>query len=269
MPAIVAGFSKFPKITNHRMKRSLEPLQFAWLGSVEYAVALEMQRSLMEHVHSGAADTVLFLEHQHVYTIGSRGSLDDILADADTLKSLGVSVLETDRGGETTYHGPGQLIAYPIINLRSAEIGPVAWVRLMEEVIIVVLIRYGIVAHRVVGRTGVFVDGEPGERPSKGCNPRGRKIASIGMRVKDGVVMHGFALNVMTCIDMYRHIVPCGMPGMAITSMRKETNEPLFIRQIVSELADALALILGREERWIDEEQLPILANEGAQGTYL
>ena len=212
-------------------------MRAAWLGQVPYAKALELQRRLFHSRKAGAGpDTVLLLEHSPVFTLGRRAEQTDVLADATQLESISAEVVETDRGGEVTYHGPGQLVMYPIVGIRDAELGPVTYVRILEQVVIDTLRQYGVNGHRVVGKTGVWVGGEPGSRPTKGHNPAGRKIAAMGVRVSGGVAMHGLALNVSTDLSHFGMIVPCGMPGLDVTSILAETgNAPEVIE--VGELA--------------------------------
>jgi lipoyl(octanoyl) transferase len=227
-------------------------LRAAWLGQMAYGPALELQRSLFERRKAGAVrDSVLLVEHDHVFTLGRRGAPEHVLAPADALLAVGATVHETDRGGETTYHGPGQLVTYPIISIRDAGLGPVAYVRLLEQAMIDTLAEYGVSGHRVVGRTGVFVGGEPGERPADGENPRGRKIGAIGVRVSSGVAMHGFALNVSTDLDYYQHIVPCGMPGMPATSILSEAGQGHEVEDVGRRAASHLATFLQRQVEWV------------------
>ena len=172
-------------------------MRSVWLGRVEYSEALALQRLLFDSRKEGTVpDTLLLLEHEPVYTLGRRADRADIHANDIALAEIGVSVAETDRGGEVTYHGPGQLVMYPVISIREAGLGPVSYVRILEQVVIDSLRHFGINGHRVVGKTGVWVGGEPGAKPPKGQNPAGRKIAAMGVRVSGGVAMHGLATNI-------------------------------------------------------------------------
>jgi lipoate-protein ligase B len=218
----------------------LPEMRSAWLGRVEYLEALKLQRFLFDRRKSGdAPDTLLMLEHEPVYTLGRRAVQDHLLAEPPTLAEIGAEVIETDRGGEVTYHGPGQLVMYPIISLREAQLGPITYVRILEQVVIDTLRQYGIRGHRVVGKTGVWVGGEPGSKPGPGENPTGRKIAAIGVRVSAGVAMHGMALNVSTDLSYFNHIVPCGMPSLPVTSIAVESATKPEVRS-VAELSSAL-----------------------------
>ena len=233
------------------------PLRTAWLGRIDYEKALELQRSLFDarKVDSGP-DTVLLLEHDPVFTLGRRASRADVLVNDDALASIGASVVETDRGGEVTYHGPGQLVMYPVISIRAAELGPVAYVRILEQVVIDTLRQYNINGHRVVGKTGVWVGGEPGSKPPEGQNPAGRKIAAMGVRVSGGVAMHGLALNVSTDLDHFNFIVACGMPQLDVTSIARETGVQPSLFEIATIAAELLGRLLQRHITPVDPSEL-------------
>ncbi|MBT4074030.1 MAG: lipoyl(octanoyl) transferase LipB [Chloroflexi bacterium] len=235
------------------------PLQVSWLGMQTYDAALATQRQLHERRVSGETqDTLLLLEHSHVITMGRRALESHVVSDADTLAKAGVEVVETDRGGEATYHGPGQLIAYPIIDLRALGLGPVSYVAALEEAIIDTLAVYLVDAHRVAGRTGIWVGGD-GEDPGEGNSPAGRKIAAIGVRISRGVAMHGLALNVSTDLLMFNHIVPCGMPGLKVTSIDEEQGAAPPVKIVGEQMASELAKALGLDSS--DE----IVASEATQ----
>ncbi len=233
------------------------PLRSAWLGKVNYSEALALQRSLFDRRKVGTApDTLLMLEHDPVYTLGRRGDRADIIADAASLKAIGAEVIETDRGGEVTYHGPGQLVMYPVISIRAAELGPVTYVRILEQVVIDTLRHYRVSGHRVVGKTGVWVGGEPGAKPPSGENPAGRKIAAMGVRVSGGVAMHGLALNVSTDLTHFSHIVPCGMPELSVTSIEQETGAPASVSEVSGIAAARLGELLQRSIVQIERSEL-------------
>ena len=180
--------------------------RYCWLGTVDYLQARRMQDELVERVHDGESpNTLLLLEHPHVYTRGRLSRDEHLLTPGDELSALGVPVHETDRGGQVTYHGPGQLVGYPIINLRRLGIGPLQYVRTLEQVIIDTLAGFNIAAHTEPGLTGVWT--------------AGGKIAAIGVKISRGIAFHGFALNVNTDLAYYRHIVPCGITDRPVTSM--------------------------------------------------
>ena len=223
----------------------------SWLGRVKYQPTFELQRSLLERRKSGEIpDSLLLLEHEPVFTLGRRADGSHVLSDDFTIAERGAEVIETDRGGQATYHGPGQFVAYPIVSVRELKLGPVAYVRILEETIIQLLREYGINGHRVVGKTGVWVGGEPGHKPAEGQNPAGRKIAAIGVRIGGGVAMHGIALNVSTELDYYDQIVPCGMPNLDMTSMLRESGQSPDIEWIAKRWTDIFADVLFYEVVW-------------------
>ena len=201
------------------------------LGSVDYPCALALQRDLHHRVATGDLPALLLLlQHPHVYTLGRRGSETDILVSAEVLRDLDADVHHTDRGGEVTYHGPGQLVGYPILDLRAAGLGPLAYVRALERVIISTLAELDIHATAEDRPTGVWV----GEA----------KIAAIGVRVSRGVTMHGFALNVNPDLSYFNHIVPCGMPDANVTSIA-EQGVGLDISDVSNILTTHFASVLG------------------------
>lgn len=182
------------------------------LGTVPYCAAWDLQRRLVEARHAGEIpDVVLLLEHPHTFTIGRRGDENEVLASPEHLKSLGASVVEVDRGGLATYHGPGQLVGYPILDLRQRERGARHYLQDLEQALISTLREIGIPAQRVPEKTGVWVEE--------------RKIASIGVRFSRWISSHGFALNVTTDLSYFGHIVPCGMPAVTMTSVSQESSD--------------------------------------------
>ena len=235
------------------------------MGRVAYEPGFRLQSRLLELRKSDHIDdTLLLLEHDPVFTHGRRGTDAHILADQVQSTSSRVPVIETDRGGETTYHGPGQLVIYPIISIRQLNIGPVAYVRLLEEVTLQLLSEHGIRGHRVVGKTGVWVGGEPGDKVAEGEAPLGRKIAAIGVRISGGIAMHGTALNVTTDTSIFNDIVPCGMPGLEVTSMEIERGHAPSIEEVGWHWADTFADILGYEIAQINGSEIWALRNEAA-----
>ena len=174
-------------------------LRARWLGTVGYQEAETLQRAL--HGRSDD-DYLLLLEHPHVYTLGSSAKLDHVLCDPAT---VGAELIEADRGGDVTYHGPGQLVGYPIIDLKPDRCDVHRYVRDLEEVLICVAADYGIAAGREPGLTGVWVGGS--------------KLAAIGVRIARWVTSHGFALNVATNLDYFNLIVPCGIADRGVTSL--------------------------------------------------
>jgi lipoyl(octanoyl) transferase len=175
------------------------------LGRMSYAEAFAVQRDLVEKRKRGEVpDQLLFVEHSHVITMGRNGRAANLLASEEMLRRAGVEFHESDRGGDVTYHGPGQIVGYPIIDLRDWKRDVVGYVRALEQVIIDTLAGFGIAGDRVAGATGVWV----GEA----------KIAAIGVHISRWVTSHGFALNVHTNLDYFRYIIPCGLTK-PVTSM--------------------------------------------------
>ena len=184
------------------------------LGHLEYAAGLELQAALVEQRRSGSiGDTLLLLEHPPVITLGvrTRGKPTNIVASRETLEREGVSVFETGRGGDITYHGPGQLVGYPIFDLRPDRCDVHEYVRDLEEVLILSLRTFGIEGRRVKGLTGVWV----------GPEGREEKIAAIGVRISRWITSHGFALNVSTNLRHFQLIVPCGIADRGVTSIAR------------------------------------------------
>ncbi len=193
--------------------------RFAWLGMVEYLRARALQDTLVGEVHDGTSpNTLLLLEHPHVFTRGRLGRDEHLLTPDAELAAKGVAVHETDRGGQITYHGPGQLVAYPIINLRQWSGGPLQYVRTLEQIIVETLSDFGIESHTEQGLTGVWTDGG--------------KIAAIGVKISRGVAFHGLSINVNTDLSWYRHIVPCGITDRPVTSLAAELGEPADLEAV-------------------------------------
>jgi lipoate-protein ligase B len=189
-----------------------------WLGTVDYLEARELQLALLEKVHAGAEpNTMLLLEHPHVYTKGRLSKQTDVLLPEEELAARGIPVYETDRGGQVTYHGPGQLVIYPIINLREWG-GPVKYVRALEQVVIATLAEMGITANCESGNTGVWTD-------------QG-KIAAIGVKISRGIAFHGLALNVNTDLSLYQNIIPCGIADRSVTSMAAILGDPVDLELV-------------------------------------
>ncbi len=201
------------------------------LGTMDYLRAWEMQKGLVEEVRVGnRPNTLLIVEHPHVYTLGRRGSWDHVLFDREELGSMGTPVYEVDRGGEATYHGPGQLVAYPILDLRRWG-GPLKYVRALEEVMVRSLADYGVAADAPEGATGVWVGGE--------------KIGAIGVKISRGVSFHGLSLNVGVDLDYYRHIVACGAPAGKVTSLHRLLAEPVDVETVAYTLQYQFGRALG------------------------
>jgi lipoyl(octanoyl) transferase len=197
------------------------------LGRIDYARALEVQQQMVAQRKEGLiADQLLLLEHPHVITLGRNGHLENLLADEHVLGRAGIAYQPTDRGGDITYHGPGQLVGYPILDLREWKRDVGAYVRAIEQVIIDTLADYGISGGRIPGLTGVWVEES--------------KIAAIGVHISRWVTSHGFALNVSTDLSYFQYIVPCGLTR-PVTSM-----ERLGARATLAEISGTLAAHFGR-----------------------
>src|SRR5436189_4934793 len=199
----------------------MKPLEIRSLGVLGYAEALALQRQLVEERRAGAIpDVLLLVEHPAVLKLGVRGDggRSHILATPKALASRDIEVFETGRGGDITYHGPGQIVGYPIINLKPDRCDVHRYVRDLEEVLIRVAGDYGLVADRVPGLTGVWIGGE--------------KVAAIGVRIARWITSHGFALNVTTDLDYFNLIVPCGIADRGVTSLSKLAGRPLDRREV-------------------------------------
>jgi lipoyl(octanoyl) transferase len=211
-------------------------IEFLYLGWVDYAEGLRLQAEMAELVTAGRLGNVLLLlEHPAVLTLGRNGNRANVLASDETLAARGVTLHEINRGGDVTYHGPGQLVGYPIFDLRSlrgpggGRMGPVDFVRGMEEALIRVCLGYGVRAGRVAGLTGVWCGGQGSGDRDQGTGNEGlgraageRKIGAIGIHVAKGITSHGFAFNVTTDLRDFELIVPCGIADHSVTSLELE-----------------------------------------------
>ena len=199
---------------------------------MEYTEAWDLQRDVARRRGEGELpDALLLLEHPHTYTLGRRALIEDVLANDAALERMGARVFHVDRGGQVTYHGPGQIVGYPIVDVRSLG-GPLAYVCALEEVVILSLNDFGLAAERRSGLTGVWVNDE--------------KLASIGVRISRGITTHGFALNVNPDLSYFRHIVPCGMPGAVVSSMEKLLGAPADVSLVTERLVHHFGTQLGR-----------------------
>ncbi len=229
-------------------------IQYLFLGRIGYAEALALQQEMVELRHQGQIDnTLLLLEHPPVLTLGRNASRANILATDEMLARKGVAVHEINRGGDVTYHGPGQLVGYPIFDLRSLKnatggrLGPVDYVRRMEEALIRLCAGYGVLTGRVQGRTGVWTNTVPG---------REKKIGAIGVHVSRGITSHGFAFNLSTDLRDFQWIVPCGIADREVTSLDLEIPDPEQLPTL-EQLADAAARHFGQ----VFDQQILALAD--------
>ncbi len=221
--------------SRHHAPRAIEVRR---LGRIDYADGLELQRELVEARRAGSTgDTLLLLEHPPVITLGvrARHSRAHVIATDEQLASRGVQLFETGRGGDVTYHGPGQLVAYPIFDLNPDRRDVHQYVRDLEEAIIVAAARFGIHAGRVSGLSGVWV------------GPEGReaKLAAIGVRISRWITSHGIALNVTTDLGAFDLIVPCGISDRGVTSLQQLLGRPVPMHEAEDALIDGFRQVFG------------------------
>ena len=202
-------------------------MNIEWLGRIDYQVALQIQEERLYRCLNDGKESVILLEHEPVYTIGR-------LPDKSSLRvvaQLPHPLFETNRGGQATYHGPGQLVGYPILDLRQRGRDLHCYLRSLEDLLIDLLKEFGIRGDKVAGKTGVWV--------------QDRKIASIGVGVRKWVTMHGFALNVASDLSGFQSIVPCGLPGVRMTSISTELATEVSLEIVREKLTPRLGQFLG------------------------
>lgn len=225
--------------TIERAESGTRPLSILDLGLVPYSECWELQKRLASERAEGLIpDTLLLLEHPHTYTCGRRGGRDHILISQADLADKGIVVLDVDRGGDVTYHGPGQLVSYPIIRLaREGEVADYhGYLRLLEQALIDTLANFAIEGRRIPGYSGVWVAHRGVEE----------KIAAIGVKVDGrGVSTHGVALNVNTDLRYFGHIVPCGITGKGVTSMQKVLGQALTFEDVKRTFSRAFVHLFG------------------------
>ena len=197
----------------------LRSCEARWLGLVSYTDGLRMQEQAVEQIKTGdGSERLLLLEHPHVFTLGRGADPINILASREQLQSHSIEVHETGRGGDVTYHGPGQLVGYPIINLKPDRCDVHRYVRDVEEVLIRTIADFGVTGERIKGLTGVWVGNE--------------KIAAIGVRIARWITSHGFALNVNTDLSYFRMIVPCGITDKGVTSLSQILGRQIQMQEV-------------------------------------
>jgi len=205
-----------------------------WLGIVGYDDGLHLQESAIEHLRSGEApEQLLLLEHPHVFTLGRGADSSNILADPLQLQTNSVEVHETGRGGDVTYHGPGQLVGYPIINLKPDRCDVHRYVRDLEEALIRTISEFGVTGTRIKGLTGVWVGND--------------KIAAIGVRIARWITSHGFALNVNTDLSYFNMIVPCGITDKGVTSLSRLLGSQIPMSDVACVVSSQFAQVFERE----------------------
>lgn len=224
------------------------------LGRMDYKTCWEMQQRLFDAlaarktqsakcgeatdglpVEPNDAGTILLVEHPPVYTLGKSGRAENLLIDRQALETLGAQFFHIDRGGDITFHGPGQLVCYPILDLERVGIGLREYIDALEEAVIRTVRRYGIAAGRIAGASGVWVE-PAGKRP--------RKICAIGVRSSRYVTMHGLALNVTTDLEWFTRINPCGFTDRGVTSIASETGSNPSMQEVKRTIVGELAAIL-------------------------
>ncbi len=241
------------------------------LGRVPYVESLAIQARVVAARKQGAiGDTLLLLEHPPVITLGRNSSRANVVASDEFLAARGVELHEINRGGDVTYHGPGQLVGYPIVDLRGEfpgkrgpHLGPVDFVRMLEEVLIRTCGDFGVLAKRIPGVTGVFTFGgspQPGTTPDE--KQREKKLAAIGVHVSQGVTSHGFALNVTTDLREFEWIVPCGIVDRGVSSLELEASKPVTMEAAVHSAARNFGRVFARQVVWA--ESLDVLLEQSA-----
>jgi lipoyl(octanoyl) transferase len=229
------------------------------LGQLHYSEGLRLQRKLVDLRKAGEiGDVLLLIEHSPVITLGRNAKAANVLASADALAGRGVEVFECDRGGDVTFHGPGQLVGYSIFDLRGYNssqlsalssqqrpsrktLGAVDYVRRLEDVLIHSCGDFGIATERVAGLTGVWTSGEP---PAK--------IAAIGVHISRSVTSHGFALNINTDLSYFNLIVPCGIAAKPVTSMQTELRHTIDLNDVAQAAARNFGTVFGSQILWVD-----------------
>ncbi len=216
-------------------------VRFSDLGNMDYKACWDLQETLFDSTLKQETDAplaghLLFVEHPHVFTLGKSGDASNLLANETLLKQKGAQFYRINRGGDITYHGPGQLVGYPILRLDKLGIGIRAYIHQLEEVVIHCLQKYGIEASRLDGAAGAWIDVG---------KPTVRKICAIGVRASRMVTMHGFAFNINTDLSYYNLINPCGFTDKGVTSLQKETGKPVDMEQLKKQMIQSFSEVFG------------------------
>ena len=222
--------------------------------SQDYGAVLELQREFCrERLQEGRPDTLILVEHPPVFTLGRRSKPEHCGKGGASLKRMGYALYEVERGGSITYHGPGQIVGYPILRLRDFCPGPKIYVQMLEEVVIRVLLEWGIQANRVEKLPGVWIY-KDAENDLKGGRGEGgllsknvQKIAAIGVRISRGVTLHGFALNVNVDLKPFELITPCGIEGCQVTSMQMILGKPVDAAEVKRQITRHFGKVFGLE----------------------
>ncbi len=230
------------------------------LGTLDYATGLALQERLAALRKEGRiSDVLLLLEHRPVITLGRNAKAGNVVASPGALAGRGVEVFPCDRGGDVTFHGPGQLVGYPIFDLRGfvgedgrrKTLGAVEYVRKLEEVLIRTCADFRIPAGRVVGLTGAWTEPGAGEEGQVQARPAQAKIAAIGVHISRGVTSHGFALNVNTDLSYFDLIVPCGIGDKPVTSMQKELGHAVAMDEVAHAVARNFGQVFSSQVLWL------------------
>ena len=228
----------------------MQKIALKYLGLKDYKEVWEYQNELFQKVidiklanrerekQESTPNYFLFTEHPHVYTLGKSGNMNNLLLSEDQLKEKGVTFFKSNRGGDITYHGPGQIIGYPIIDLDNFFPDIHLYMRKLEEVIILTIADYGLIGERSKGETGVWLDVG---------TPFARKICALGVRTSRWVTMHGFALNVTTDLGYFDHIIPCGIKGKAVTSLKAEIGKVIPQEEIKLKIINHFSKVFDAE----------------------
>lgn len=229
-------------------------IDFIHLQTIDYQEAWDYQEKLFaeileikaanrkrtpEEAERSTPNYLLFCQHPHVYTLGKSGSENNLLINEEFLKHKGATFYKINRGGDITYHGPGQLVGYPIFDLENFFTDIHKYLRFLEEAVILTLAEYGIVAGRIQGLTGVWLDHEKQQRP--------RKICAMGVKCSRWATMHGFALNVNTDLDYFNYIVPCGITDKAVTSLKQELGHEVPLAEVEEKMLHHIGQLFEAE----------------------
>jgi lipoyl(octanoyl) transferase len=218
------------------------------VGLVGYAEAWELQKRLVTARKNGAiGDVLLLCEHPHVITLGRNGKREHLLASEQVLRQKGVEFHSSDRGGDITYHGPGQLVGYPVLNLGAIRKDVVWYVRMLEEVMIRATAEFGITAERVAGKTGIWVRGTASDSNAPANTEE--KLGAIGVHISRWVTSHGFAYNVSTDLRYFDLIVPCGITGRKATSLEKILERAVTLNKVMQPIVRNFGEVFGLEMR--------------------
>lgn len=235
-------------------------VQFVDIGLAPYQETWDLQEMLLDHIAqiklrnrreeltNETPNFLLFCEHPHVYTLGKSGDESHLLMQEPFLASIGASFYRINRGGDITYHGPGQLVGYPILDLENFYTDIHLYLRMLEEAIILTCQDYGLSAGRIEGLTGVWIDSE---------SDNARKICALGVKASRWISMHGFAFNVNTDLTYFGHIVPCGIATRGVTSLQQELGHEMNVDEVKSNVLSHLTQLFEWKLKHVSRETLP------------